>query len=429
MKKIKKILIILIICLAIISIAIVLYNIFGPKIDKPHEIEEEYNPVLSDKSIELLNVRNRYFVVKGIVERYYRLLCDLNSETVKQENVEQTNNMLYSFFDKSFLDSTNITKDNIQEKLDNYKNLYVDINNIKYIESIDLAVYFVDGQIIEKDTKEKNDFILMLVIDSQNSTFNIYTEDYIKEKQLDKFSKESFDLLGYSDIENRQYNKYSYELILDETYCNSLLDSLINRLKYNTDYSYDLLKDEYKKKKFSNIENYREYVNKLSLEGIFLDQYKIIKDENRKEYICIDNKGKTWIFYENTIMNYQTVLDTYTIDIPEFVEKYEESNSQVKTALNIQKIVDALNDGDYKYAYGKLAEEFKQNNFQTLDSFEQYAINTFGRNIKVEYNSFIETSNYCTYDIILKNGGNDAKKTIIMKLQDGTDFVFSFNVD
>lgn len=444
MHKIKKILIILVSLIIIITLILVAYRIIESKRIKTDEVEEEHELVILNDNLEKLNVRNKYFIVKRIVLNYYNLLCNIDPEKqelelnnseeysedektkIKQNEVMLNKEKLYNYFDGS---NKNLTLSNIQSKLGTYNDLYVDINDIEYIESNDLGAYFVKGKLIEKESGEKEDFNLMVVLDGQNSTFNLYTEEDIIEKNLNNFNQDSFKLLGYSKIENRKYNKYSYQLISDEFYCNDLFKSYINRLKYNLDNTYNLLEQNYKNKKFANIEDYKEFIENINVNDILLNSYSIRKNGNKKDIICLDNYGRTYIFYEAYVMNYTVVLDTYTIDLPEFAEKYEASNMQVKTALNIQKIVDALNDKDYKYVYEKLADSFKQNYFNNLESFAQYAENLFGENIKVEYNTFLETSNYCTYDITLKNNSSEFEKTIIMKLQNGTDFVFSFNVD
>lgn len=447
MKEVKRFIIILVICSIIISIVLIINRKKEGKYDNTDEIEIEYKPILSNTSLKTLNVRNRYFVVKEIVEKYYNLLCTLNkqdsdytiynnedfTEEEKLELIEQekesNKRVLFSFFDKSFISYKNLNIDNMDKVLGVYKNLYVDINQVKYIESINMAVYFINGQIIEKETSKINSFSLMLVIDSQNSTFNLYTEDYIKEKKWDNFSKETFELLGYTKVENRTNNQYSYELISDETYCNSIFKNFINRLKYNRQYSYNILDKTYKDKKFKDLESYESYVGNLQLNGIWLEQYKINKGEKNKEIICVDNTGKIWVFYENAPMEYKVLLDTYTVDLPEFIETYNKANTQEKTALNIQKIVDALNDQDYRYVYSKLAESFKIQNFKTLESFEEYSRKTFGLKNKLEFEKYEKTTNYTTYKITLKNDNNRVTKTIIMDLKEETNFVFSFNVD
>lgn len=426
MKKIRNLLIVLIICLILVSVVLIIYYKRTPKNLRTDEVEGSYElPDLND-NLESLNIRNRYFVVQNIIKNYYKLLTYYNN---KQEQTQNTKNILYSYFDEDFINYKKLTLDNIEDYLGKYNNLYVDINQVKYIESINLAVYFINGQVVEKETKISNNYNLMLVIDSQNSTFNLYTEDYIKERNWNNFSKDSFEILGYSKIENRIYNKYSYELIDDDTYCNTMFENFISRLKYNKEYSYSILDETYKEKKFQDLKAFEKYVENLQLDGIWLNQYKINKGEKNKEIICVDNKGRIWMFYEKTVMNYKVILDTYTVDLPEFIKSYNKSNEQEKTALNIKKIVEALNDQDYRYVYSKLADSFKEQNFKTLEDFEAYAKKTFGIDNVLELGKYEKTNNYETYSITLKNNKSSVTKTIIMDLQDGTNFVFSFNVE
>ena len=42
----------------------------------------------------------------------------------------------------------------------------------------------------------------------------------------------------------------------------------------------------------------------------------------------------------------RTALDTYTIDLPEFVSKYNISSNEDKVLMNIQKVFDSINDKD-----------------------------------------------------------------------------------
>lgn len=50
-------------------------------------------------------------------------------------------------------------------------------------------------------------------------------------------------------------------------------------------------------------------------------------------------------------MNFTVILDTYTIDLPEFTEKYTKASDEEKVLLNIQKGFTAINDKDYRYVY------------------------------------------------------------------------------
>ena len=103
-----------------------------------------------------------------------------------------------------------------------------------------------------------------------------------------------------------------------------------------------------------------------------------------------------------------------------------------KVTLNIQKVFAALNEKDYNYVYKKLADGFKQNYFNTLEEFEAFTKDNFFDKMEVEYLVYKkESEDYYSYSIRLKdkNSSNTKDLRIIMKLQSGTDFVMSFNVD
>ena len=128
-------------------------------------------------------------------------------------------------------------------------------------------------------------------------------------------------------------------------------------------------------------------------------------------------------------MEYTLILDTYTIDLPEFLEKYNNSTDQQKVALNIDKFMQAINAKDYKYAYNCLADSFKNNYFKTQEEFENYAKENFYSSNNVEYNEFDTQGDVYTYSVILtdKETSEQKNKTFIVKLEEGTEFVLSFN--
>lgn len=211
--------------------------------------------------------------------------------------------------------------------------------------------------------------------------------------------------------------------------------------------AYNLLEEDYRKAKFSSLDEYKQYVsNNYDLNNLYNSQFAKIEDydnlddyyyewksvglekyskedkEKYTEYICVDSYDNYYIFKVTSIMQYTIILDTYTIDLPEFTEKYNNANAQEKVILNLNKINIALNSGDYSYVYSKLAESFKTKNFSTLSSFETYAkANFFGKN-NFEYKNFAnEGETYYTYNVVITDTKNESSnpknKTFIMKLR------------
>ena len=166
-----------------------------------------------------------------------------------------------------------------------------------------------------------------------------------------------------------------------------------------------------------------------------LDKYQISKEDDYIKYVCIDQNGNYYIFTQNEddLVGYNIILDTYTIDLPEFIEKYNSVEENEKVLLNIQKIFLAINSGDYNYVYNKLDNTFKSNNFPTLSQFEEYAKQNFYANNKVSYGKYQKNGEVYVYNIQISDADNlqqaIIRKTFVMQLKEGTDFVMSFSVE
>lgn len=234
--------------------------------------------------------------------------------------------------------------------------------------------------------------------------------------------------------EDYDYNEFEYANINTENliriYYNKYLSNVVN----NIEEAYEMLDDEYKQKKFKDLDEYREYIdnNKEAILSSSLKQYNQNNtNEGYIQYVCIDQNDKYFIIRETAVMQFKIILDTYTIDLPEFIEKYNSTNEQGKVALNIQKFTQSLNEKDYSYAYNCLSEGFKDNYFKEIEDFENYIKDNLYENIIVSYDSFEEVTGLYRYTITIKNADNEEEsiqKTIIMKLNEGTDFEMSFDV-
>lgn len=447
--KSKKILLLTIIVLIIVSIGVfVLIKVINNKF-KTDVIEYKVNTQINNE-LKKVNSKGYYYIVKNIVEKYYYSLCSLNQTTddilifeydeevekledeLKAE-IEGTKKKIYNWIAEENIQESEISIDNIQEKLGNYKDLNVFIKNMYTRElSTNLTMYFVFGTIMEKDNSLTKDFKLMVMLDGKNSTFNIYTSDYIDKNNLYVLSQEKDFAMDITNVEKRTYNTYKYEYISDETYAEDLLKHYVQSIKYlGTDYSYEQLDEEYKEKRFKTKTEYKEYVdeNKKRISTALLDYYQVEKYDTYTQYICVDRKGNYYIFKESATMDYSLLLDVYTVDLPEFIEKYNNAITEDKVKLNIEKVVEALNQKDYRYIYERLVEEYKESNFKTYEEFKKYAEKTFDIENEITYNQYTESKDYCTYKITLNGKNKTITKTIVMKLEEGTEFIMSFNVE
>lgn len=340
--KSKKIILITIIILIIVIIGILILIKKLNEKPKTDAIEQEVNIVL-DNELTKVNFRDNYYIVKNIIENYYLSLCELNKTVddvpiyeyegdinqIKQELANQTareienkKNKIYNLFDTKYSNENGISVDNIQEKLGNYKDLNVFIEDMYTRDlSENLKLYFVYGTITEKDTLLQQNFRWMVIIDQTNRTFNMYQADYIEKNNLFELSKDKDFSMNITNVENRKYNTYQYEYINDETYVTDLITHYKQSLVYyKTGYSYNKLDKEYREKRFDGETDYEKYIaeNKKRISNAVLAYYKVTEFEEYTQYLCVDTQGNYYIFRENANMDYSLILDIYTIDLPEF---------------------------------------------------------------------------------------------------------------
>lgn len=445
----KKILIVIII-LTIIAIAIGIILIILENNNKYKELdyqEQEYldvinNPgkIIDGKKPQILKIDNLFFTVEQCIVRYY--------ESVDNENKEA----VYSILDEEYIKDNKISLDNVLNKIPQYEQM----NNYKIKE-----IYVITGEkystFYVKTVLNEKEMYYIVNMDSSSKAYSVIPiSKEIYNKKIDETIESD---QQYEDtIELNEYNKITYIYLEEKEIVDKYLQDYLNNALFNPEVAYTSLNEAYKTTKYGKLENYKKYIekNKKILESMCkklrrtyedfdsykeyekyfasvskygLDKYTIKNEEERKKIICIDTYGNYYIFNVKSIMNYELILDTYTIDLPEFTEKYETATTEERVMLNIQKIVEAINAKDYKYVYGKLADEFKANYFKTYEEFEKYAKNEFDIGNEVTFNRYTESENYSTYGITLKGKNKTITKTIVMRLDVGTNFVMSFNVN
>ena len=463
--KTQKIIIMVIVILALIALVIVIGAIMILKNMNKNLLTDEIeyiesSPVKSE--LEKVSIRNNYYTVKKILENYYSSLCALNKtdediiiyeheyegdvEEIRENisndlkiEIENNKNRILSFFDDDCIQEIGLSIDNIQEKLGNYKDLYIHIDDM-YVREIteSLNIYFVFGNITEKNNLKKEEFEFMVEVDSHNSTFNIYPSSYVKKHNLYELSKkEDFKEKYYNkeEVEKRKYNKFRFETVNNEKYARDLLNTYTQSIKYNNiDYSYNRLYEEYKTNRFNDKLEYEKYIQekRKTIIASTLKYYKINIYEDYKQYICVDQDENYYIFNEKATMDYNLILDIYTVDIPEFTEKYKSATNKEKVQLNVQKIEEALKGRDYKYLYNKLDKTFRNNKYPNVNNLQKYIENILFEDYSIEHKDLIQEGEIYIYKAKIKNAKNDSQEknfNIIMKLEDETDYIFSFNIE
>jgi hypothetical protein len=426
-KKLIILIIVVLIILLLVLATIFLLRKRNVNTENNKETESEY-VFGEDHTIYKVYDASEFFSVTSSINTYLNMIASQDKKAV------------YNLLDKAYINKFNITEENVLEKVTGVRELKIfQGKQMYYSDAYDSMTYFVYGtmkaDVFEDEELAAEDLYITIDVDMTNWTFAITPntiegitkiEDLYNGYNINREKKE---------IEKNDNNGYNYVSVGNSALINTYLNDYKNNALHNVEKAYNSLDEEYRNKRFGNLEEYKKYVeeNKNDITNIALNRYDTAEQEDSIEHTCTDMNDNYYMFKETAIMEYSLILDTYTLDLPVFTQNYNEADSQGKVALNIQKFVDSINVKDYKYAYSKLADGFESTNFSNLQSFETYVKNTLYNKNKVEYVIFDEEAGLYTYKIRLVNkeseeGTNVVEKTIIMSLGEGTDFTLSFNI-
>lgn len=421
----KKAIGIMILILLIIVIILLFVMISYKKKDINENSEEGKSAEISATNggvIKYPENRTDCFTAISLINEYMHYLV--------RENSQELINVISS----EYIKESSITSDDIIKKVkDDFiqysRNYDLIVNKIYMSETNSIQIYFLDLIYYNKDNNQKYTTKLAIELDIANATYQIIPYKYMQKKEYDKLKIGDKFELKMSKIENRQNNIYSLSPISKNSMAERYFDLYSTYLECDKEASYYLLDKEYREKRFGNLQEYVKYVTENKLENSVISKYQVKDYDGYTQYICMDNTGKYYIFNEKSVMNFSIILDTYTIDLPEFTEKYNSANENQKVALNIDKFMTAINAKDYKYAYNCLAGSFKNNYFKTQAEFENYAKANFYENNAVTYNNFEKQGDLCIYSVTIADTKtkNKKQKTFIMQLGEGTQFVMSFD--
>lgn len=423
--KIKYYIIIICIIICILLISIIAIKLLeSNKQQQADNLEIQAAEKVTIYDIEKEERIYKYLLSNEILDRIFDYIS-AEEKNVKNEEA------LINLLDKEYKEKNNITESNVLDFLKSYKNINsyftkeIYKKEIAQRQNLNGSYFYIKG-IIRKNSKEEYIYILMKE-DYINSTYSI---SILTEEEFNVKGNDNRDIL----IEKNNYNSIYSKGISDYQICLEYLKDYINTVINSPDKAYELLNEEYKEKRFASIENYTSYINKIKerLSTTVLKNYSIEKQDNKTQYVCVDQRGNYYIFEKKEMMNYAVILDTYTIESSQFLEKYNKANTMEKVGYNIQKCIESINNKDYSYVYNKLDNEFKTNKYKTEKDFENIIKKKLFDTNKIINSSCSNEGNIYIYSLNISDTENETNKqdmTIIMQLAEGTDFVMSFSFE
>lgn len=444
MKNLGKIIIGLIVFIIILIVAII-FNIFMNRQKEKVIISNEGDIHIFEGNREIIKIDS--FQVYFQLDNCVRIF----TEYINNNKIEAVKSVLINNYSEQKYINDNLN----MEKYSSFLNTKYTIEEIYSSSATYEKPYFIKGLLISDSKIEYKYFVIFL--DVENNTFSIKD---ITEEEYNNLIKGNF-VFNETNIKENNYNKNNITYFSEEDIAKKYFYDYIENIVFAPTYAYKTLDKEYEQKRFGNYDDYKKYL-RLNIEKYKLMEknrdktsdsfdseeeyneylkkkfyagfykYKVNKYDNYTQYICMDFDNNYYIFEVKSDFSYEVILDVYTIDLPQFTEKYNSVGIKEKVAMNIDKFIKSINDNNYKYAYNCLAEGFKNNKFKNIEVFEKYMNQNIFEKNTVEYKDFKNEGETYICNIILKNSYNDSETKnmeIIMKLGEGTDFVMSFNIN
>ena len=441
----KKILLMIFIFLILICAIIIYLVLQDKKVKEGYDYKADYDPNytigMKNRGNKQVEIEEEYYSVKSCIDKYYSIIDSYKymSEELSEEEINtkkiNLSNSLIDLLDEQYKNQFNITEKNIENKIiSNYEKINFVVNEMYVFDcNDDISVYVVYGKELAEDINNNTGYLVK--VDRKNNTYSIMPYEFLIKNNYEKLSEFNIKEIDTNYINENDNNYFTQSFLNYQDIVASVFKDYVLRAQYDTQSSYELLQSEYKEKKFKTYNSYEKYINSIKK---MLNNDRIVKIKNDDDlYICQDK-------YENYILikkpqeglEYNLMLDLYTIPIEKITESYNKSNNAQKTALNIEKFKQMINLKDYNSAFNALDETFRKNNFGSVENFEKYIKQNWPEYINIKCSDYKEVSDVGTINVKITERGdseeelyNVIEKTFIVKLVDANNFVMSFNID
>lgn len=438
-KLIVKIMITITVISMLIAIAIVVVKQIDEKKlqtagDSGEEIDYE-NAVLEDVEDKV-----KYFTVANCITQYYNQIDPENPSyygrtengyelIVEQDKINQDK---YNLLSTEYIEKNNITVKNVNDHIDRlHDNILYTPLKMKVLVGERVEKYVVYGFLQNTQNEFIKEVYLIVNLDINNKTFSI---EPLKEKYN---SIEDIKVTSNQEqIEVKNNNTYEDAKINNEYIAKNYFNTYKKMSLSNPEIAYQYFEEEYRTKRFTDLDGYKNYIEKNSkeLRGTKIEKYSVNTYDGYTEFVCKDQYGNIYIFKETSVNDFSVALDTYTIETTKFKETYKTSDDQNKVMMNIDRWFQMLNNRDYKKAYEYLDETFRNEKFDgDVNVFEEFMKQVYPKHYEVSYKKFTEQpGNLYSQEIAIREIGlynaPEEMFSIVMKLEDETNFVMSFEI-
>ena len=201
--------------------------------------------------------------------------------------------VMLAILDEEYISYYNITRENINDYIDQYINKEYVINTITCASTYDNSLY-----VIFVNCEDNAQFIIKY--SATTNKYKLYLDNYLEDYGYDNFINNNLkNILDNSYVQGNKYN-YIEPKINDDEYINEYFDMLS---KYDFNYIYENIFDDNTK----NIYSYDELLN------IYNDENSFFKNNNLYSISSVfnDNGFKTYSFTDSLLKKYNIIENKY----------------------------------------------------------------------------------------------------------------------
>ncbi len=435
MKKLKLIIGMIIVIIIILVITILLIKNEGKEEEKSmvtpgieiEDIQDETSEI-ERAEYNYINVAMSTYMQNLNLEnsRYYGR--NENNEYVSIVEEDQKKEYILDLLSQNYISENNITIQNLDEYIETVDEQLIFVpTQLKRLINENVKTYVVSGIIENLNYQLIDEGVFIVNLDFTNRTFSIEPVNM----NYDDINSVQQEITSIEENDSNQYNNASVTI---ENIVKEYMNNYKRLVLAKPNLIYEKLDEEYREKRFGNLEEFEKYINnnRDTIVSLQAQQYLSNSYQDYTEYVCKDEYSNLYVFREYGILNYEILLDSYTIISDNFKETYDSSNEEYKVAMNIDKWIQMLNNRDYTNAYNVLDETFRNNNWGSEEAFEQYMRENFPLHYDVEYTTYSSEGSTYVRQINLTDITGETEGTIslniIMQLKDNYEFVMSFSL-
>lgn len=390
---------------------------------------------LKETVVEPVTDSISFFTVRNVIQGYLNSI-NLKSSSYFDDYGEQIasdseiSNIIYNLLSKEYLNQNSISKNNVLNSIftTNDDLIFVPLK-MNYLLLDGMTKYAVQGFCVDWDNAFVKDFYFIVNVDENNKTFSITPIDSDEVNSIDDVKLDR----KVTAIEVESNNVIRVQNITDKFLCQEYFMIQKRLMLANPKLSYSYIDEDYRNARFGSLENYLKYVaeNKEHISKMALRGYEVERMGSNTKCLCKDQYENYYIFNVKEVLNYKILLDIYTVEQDTAKTAYAEYTDRQKIAYNVNKWVQMINNKDYQGAYDVLNENFKNNNWISVNDFEAYIKQNYPSYYQIEYTDYEESGENAIQTIILKDFDNieqDKSLKIVMKLKDEMNFEMAISM-